>query len=244
MQWQKIEVKNLKLLLWGAGDQARVNIPILVSLGYEIDLFIDQTKKDGVLIPNIPILHEISAISSWVKNKKTENLGVIIPIGNPYGHIRMAIHNFTSKLGVQSISFMDNSALLSSSCEYGEGLQMMPLSLVNNDCKLGKQCILNTGSSVDHDCVLEDGVEIGPRAVLCGRVQVGENTWVGAGATILPNIRIGKNCIIGAGAVVTKNIPDNSTVIGVPAKLLKGHHPPSSTLDDPYQVLAHLGDLL
>jgi hypothetical protein len=43
---------------------------------------------------------------------------------------------------------------------------------------------------------------------------------VGAGAIILPNVKIGNNVIIGAGAVIAKNIPDNSLVVGNPAKII------------------------
>ncbi|MSN96821.1 serine O-acetyltransferase [Campylobacter sp. FMV-PI01] len=44
---------------------------------------------------------------------------------------------------------------------------------------------------------------------------------VGAGAKILGNITIGKNSKIGANAVVTKDIPPNSTVVGIPGKIVK-----------------------
>ena len=43
---------------------------------------------------------------------------------------------------------------------------------------------------------------------------------VGGGAKILGNITIGKNCRIGAGSVVLRNVPDNSTVVGVPAHII------------------------
>jgi maltose O-acetyltransferase len=35
-----------------------------------------------------------------------------------------------------------------------------------------------------------------------GRVEIGDNTFIGAGSIILPNVTIGSNCIIGAGSVV------------------------------------------
>lgn len=43
----------------------------------------------------------------------------------------------------------------------------------------------------------------------------------GAKATIIGNITIGNNVKIGAGAVVVKDVPSNSTVIGVPARIIK-----------------------
>jgi len=50
---------------------------------------------------------------------------------------------------------------------------------------------------------------------------IGNNVVVGAGATILGPITIGDNVRVGAGSVVVKSVPPNSTVVGVPAKIVK-----------------------
>lgn len=65
-------------------------------------------------------------------------------------------------------------------------------------------------------------VSVGHSAIVHG-AEVGDNTIVGMGAIILNGARIGSNCIIGAGALVTQNkmIPDNSLVIGSPAKMIR-----------------------
>jgi len=53
-----------------------------------------------------------------------------------------------------------------------------------------------------------------------GMVTIGNNVFIGAGDIILPNVRVGNDVIIGAGSVVTDNIPDNSVVVGNPAKVI------------------------
>lgn len=53
-----------------------------------------------------------------------------------------------------------------------------------------------------------------------GRIDIGDNVFIGANATILPNVKIGSNVIIGAGSIVTKDIPDNSLVVGNPARVV------------------------
>lgn len=50
---------------------------------------------------------------------------------------------------------------------------------------------------------------------------IGDNVTVFAGAKVLGNIKIGNNVIIGANAVVLKDVPDNCTVVGVPAYIVK-----------------------
>ena len=50
---------------------------------------------------------------------------------------------------------------------------------------------------------------------------LGDNVTVFAGAKILGNVTIGDNCSVGANAVVIKNVPDNCTVVGVPAYIVR-----------------------
>ncbi|MHB1152800.1 MAG: acyltransferase [Eubacteriales bacterium] len=50
---------------------------------------------------------------------------------------------------------------------------------------------------------------------------MGKNTFIGARVTLLQGTKIGNNCLIGAGSVVKGNIPNNSIVIGNPAKVIK-----------------------
>lgn len=51
-----------------------------------------------------------------------------------------------------------------------------------------------------------------------GRIEIGDNVFIGLGAIILPNTQIGSNVIIGAGAVVSGKVEDNSVMAGNPAR--------------------------
>ncbi len=53
-----------------------------------------------------------------------------------------------------------------------------------------------------------------------GEVRIGDNVFIGINSIILPNVHIGSNVIIGAGCVVAKDIPDNSVVVGNPARVI------------------------
>lgn len=53
-----------------------------------------------------------------------------------------------------------------------------------------------------------------------GKVKIGDRVFVGYGSIILCNVRIGNDVIIGAGTVVSRDVPDNSIVVGNPAKII------------------------
>ena len=53
-----------------------------------------------------------------------------------------------------------------------------------------------------------------------GRIDIGNNVFIGSNVTILYNVKIGNNVVIGAGSVVNRDIPDNSVAVGVPAKVI------------------------
>lgn len=47
-----------------------------------------------------------------------------------------------------------------------------------------------------------------------GRIDIGNDVFIGASSIVLPNVKIGDKVIVGAGSIVTKDIPDNSVVVG------------------------------
>lgn len=53
-----------------------------------------------------------------------------------------------------------------------------------------------------------------------GRVNIGNNVFIGAESVVLPNVDIGDNVIIGANSTVTKDIPSNCVYAGNPARFI------------------------
>ena len=53
-----------------------------------------------------------------------------------------------------------------------------------------------------------------------GKIEIGDNVFIGAGVTLLGPVKIGDNCVIAAGAVVNKDVPSGSVAAGVPVKVI------------------------
>ena len=96
----------------------------------------------------------------------------------------------------------------------------------NEWINLGQRCNVQEGSVLHTDMgfpmTLGDDVTVGHLVMLHG-CTVGEGSLIGIKAVVLNGARIGKNCLVGAGALVTegKEFPDNSLILGSPAKWVR-----------------------
>jgi serine O-acetyltransferase len=73
--------------------------------------------------------------------------------------------------------------------------------------------------SIGKDCWINQQVTIGYKKL--EYPTVGDNVSINAGAKVLGNVHMGNNSRAGANAVVVKNVPENCTVVGVPAYIIK-----------------------
>jgi sugar O-acyltransferase (sialic acid O-acetyltransferase NeuD family) len=133
--------------------------------------------------------------------------------------IREKIFNNLSSIKLYPVNAVHPSAVIDASASISKhNIMVAANAVINPLAKIGYGVICNTGCIIEHECVIGNFAHIAPGAVLCGNVKIGNNSFVGANAVIRQGITVGNNVMIGAGAVVLKNIPDDTTVIGVPAK--------------------------
>lgn len=96
----------------------------------------------------------------------------------------------------------------------------------NATITLGAETNVQDGAVLHTDpglpLTLGKGVIVGHNVMLHG-CTVDDNSLIGIGAVVLNRAKIGKNCIVGANALVTEGteIPDNSLVVGAPAKVIR-----------------------
>ncbi|MEQ1885734.1 MAG: serine O-acetyltransferase [Bryobacteraceae bacterium] len=87
----------------------------------------------------------------------------------------------------------------------------------------GMGVVIGETTEIGDDVLVYQGVTLGGTGKDTGKRHptLGNGVVVGTGAAILGNIKIGDNVKIGAGSVVVHPIPDHSTVVGVPGRVVR-----------------------
>lgn len=86
----------------------------------------------------------------------------------------------------------------------------------------GMGVVIGETTFIGDDVLIYQGVTLGGTGKEHGKRHptLEDNVIVGAGAKVLGNLRIGKNSRIGAGSVVVDDVPENSTVVGIPGRVV------------------------
>ena len=99
----------------------------------------------------------------------------------------------------------------------------------------GMGVVIGETAEIGDDVLLYQGVTLGGTGKERGKRHptVGNHVVVGTGAKVLGNIRIGDCVKIGAGSVVVHPVPDHSTVVGIPGRVVRiaGEPVPEQTLE-------------
>ena len=127
-------------------------------------------------------------------------------------------------------------------CSIGAHSKIAAFVEIQTQVTIGRNCKIESFVFIPEGVVIEDNVFVGPGVIFTNDTypratkpdgtlkkktdwrltptRVGKGASIGAGAVILPGVIIGNRAMVGAGAVVTHDVPDNTTVVGNPARIL------------------------
>lgn len=160
-----------------------------------------------------------------------------------------------SRSNIHATADVAASSVISESSRVWHYAQIREDAVIGSNCIVGRGAYIGTGVSLGSGCkvqnyalvyepaVLEDGVFIGPAAVLTNDefprainsdgtpksahdwkavgVYIKRGASIGANATCIAPITIGQWALVGSGSVVTKDVPDFALVVGNPAKRIR-----------------------
>lgn len=162
----------------------------------------------------------------------TSKLEVILTYAGFHALLAYRISHYLKSMGVP---FLPRA--ISQLARWVTGVEIHPAAKIGTGFFIdhGMGVVIGETAEIGDYVTLFQGVTLGGTGKERGKRHptLGNHVVVGAGAKILGGITIGDNVKIGANSVVLKNVPPNSTVIGVPGRVIKslGERLPDATMD-------------
>lgn len=212
----------MKTDLWivgagGLGREYRAMIEHCPQLNarHKIRAFVDDAPP-AEMLDGVPVLSGVRhALSGLPKGS-----AVTFAIGD--ARVRAQLIPTVSDLPIVFPTLVHHSAQLHrpGTIQLGCGTAITAGAVLTTDIQLGEHVFVNLNSTIGHQCVIENYATLMPGAHLSGSVRVGEGAYIGTGAVVLNGISVGRGAVVGAGAVVTRDVPEDTVVVGVPARPL------------------------
>lgn len=151
-------------------------------------------------------------------------LNVIVNYPGVHAMFFYRITNFLWKYHLKFIA-----RLLSQVARFLTGIEIHPAATIGKRLFIdhGMGVVIGETTVIGDDCILYQGVTLGGVGTGEDRSKrhptLKNHVMVSAGAKVIGGITIGNHCILGAQTVVLKDVPDHSTVVGIPARIVKKH---------------------
>tara|TARA_Y100001968_G_scaffold64890_1_gene55583 strand:+ start:473 stop:1228 length:756 start_codon:yes stop_codon:yes gene_type:complete len=138
------------------------------------------------------------------------------------GFQALVIHRICHKLWIYKLPLLPR--LISNLNRFLTGIEIHPGARIGRGVFIdhGMGVVIGETSEIGDRCLLYQGVTLGGTGKESGKRHptLESNVVVGAGAKVLGGICVGTNTRIGAGSVVVKDVDANSTVVGIPGRIV------------------------
>ena len=135
----------------------------------------------------------------------------------------MAAHRIANRLQKEGKYF--SARAVSQAARHLTGIEIHPGATIGKGLFIdhGMGVVIGETTEIGDNCTIYQGVTLGGTGKDVGKRHptLGDNVMVGAGAKVLGPVKIGSNSKIAANAVVLREVPENSTAVGIPAKVVR-----------------------
>lgn len=211
-----------KIIIIGCGEHACTVIDNVEQQDkYEIHGLVTNVDKElQNKIHGYDVVCLEKDLEQYLKDNK-EIKGYFLAVGVCSGSMKQR-YNCYSKIDrlINPVNIIHPTALISKYAKIGKGNLLEAYTKVANDVILGNHCIIYSFTAINHNQTVGDNVLIGCNVSLSGK-NIGSHTIVADGSSISFKKSVGDNCILADGTLVIKDIPNNSIVVGVPAKIIR-----------------------
>ena len=201
-----------KLILIGAGGHSKSVADSIDLTTYELIGFLDGNKTGSHM--NLPIIGKsLEDVEDYREYK------YFVAIGDVSAR-KMWFEKLQSH-GVNIINIIDKTAVVADTAKIGIGNFIGKYAVINADAIIGDNNVINTKALVEHECKVGNHTHLSTNSTINGNVVVEDSVFFGSCAVCNGQLKIGENAIVGSGSVLIKDVEANTTVVGVPARVVK-----------------------
>lgn len=175
----------------------------------------DDIDLCGKIINGKPVIGNID----WLNNYENE-LYIIIALGSPKAK-KKVMGKLNLRSNIHFATLIHPSAIICKDVKIGQDVIIEGICFISTNVKIEDHIYIGPQCGIGHDSTLKSNSNLFWNVNLSGNVTIKENSQISTKATILQGLSVGENTIVGAGAVVVCDLPDNCTVVGVPAREIK-----------------------
>ncbi len=201
------------IILVGAGGHSVSVVDSAIRAGFNVCGFIDEYKHDKTFLDRPIFSPRIQDIENYNKYL------YFIAIGDV--HIRKRWFEKLQSLELTIPNIIDPSAIVSDFTEIGTGNFIGKMAIVVAGSKIGNNNLINSKALIEHRCTIGEHTNLSTGSIINGEVVVEDGVYLGSGAICNGQIKLGKYSVVGSGSVVLKDVEPFTTVVGVPAKIIK-----------------------
>jgi acetyltransferase EpsM len=204
-------IDDSTLLLFGAGGHGKTLIDLVNTLGkHQWGGIVDENLIPGSRILEVPVFGGDDLLSELYKAGFHQAINGVGGIGNVIA--RLQVFEKLQKAGFSFPALVHPTAWVEPSATIEAGAQVLPLTYVGTDSKIGFGSLLNAHVVVSHDCEIGECVNLSPGATLAGGVKIHNHAQIGMGVTININLTIGADARIGNGATIKADVPPGGRI--------------------------------
>lgn len=204
------------IYLLGVGNYTEVIIELAQECGYIVKgLYHYNNERIGESVLGVPII----GCTEQLFKEEIKKINFAVTIGE--NKLRSQLAQKLRELGGVTPNLIHPKAFVSPSANIGDGCFIHLNAIIWTKVVLGNDCIISPNGMVAHHATVKEACSVAPFSVIGTYCEIGKRVLFGINSVVLPKkLTIGDDCIVGAKANVTKSFPNNTVLVGNPAKPL------------------------